>query len=81
MISLALPGRMGPPSFAEPWHAQAFAAVVTLSQAGRFTWTEWVPPLRRRSRARRNAKAKKVRRPTIGSGLRRLKGCSLSGIE
>ena len=45
MISLALPGRMGPPSFAEPWHAQAFAAVVTLSQAGRFTWTEWVNAL------------------------------------
>ena len=42
MIAFPLLGRTGPPSFAEPWHAQAFAAVVTLSQAGRFTWTEWV---------------------------------------
>jgi nitrile hydratase accessory protein len=42
MIPLALPGRAGPPSFAEPWHAQAFATAVALSKAGCFTWTEWV---------------------------------------
>ena len=28
--------------FKEPWEAKAFAIVVTLSQAGCFTWSEWV---------------------------------------
>ena len=28
--------------FKEPWEAKAFAIVVTLSQAGYFTWAEWV---------------------------------------
>ena len=28
--------------FKEPWEARAFALVVTLSQAGHFTWAEWV---------------------------------------
>lgn len=28
--------------FREPWEAKAFAIVVTLSQAGHFTWSEWV---------------------------------------
>lgn len=28
--------------FREPWEARAFALVVTLSQAGYFTWSEWV---------------------------------------
>ena len=28
--------------FKEPWEAKAFAIVVTLSQEGRFTWSEWV---------------------------------------
>jgi nitrile hydratase accessory protein len=30
------------PSFTEPWHAQAFAAAVAPSEAGFFTWSEWV---------------------------------------
>jgi nitrile hydratase accessory protein len=42
MIGPGLPGHAGTPSFVEPWHAQAFAAVVALNQAGRFTWAEWV---------------------------------------
>jgi nitrile hydratase accessory protein len=42
MIPLAFPGRDEGPSFAEPWHAQAFAAAVALSKAGFFTWSEWV---------------------------------------
>jgi nitrile hydratase accessory protein len=42
MIPFALPGRDGAPSFAEPWHAEAFAAAVALSKAGLFTWSEWV---------------------------------------
>ena len=42
MIVPDLPRRTGTPSFTEPWHAQAFAAVVTLNQAGCFTWAEWV---------------------------------------
>jgi nitrile hydratase accessory protein len=28
--------------FAAPWEARAFAIVVSLSQAGHFTWSEWV---------------------------------------
>ncbi len=29
-------------AFKEPWEAKAFAIVVTLSQTGHFTWSEWV---------------------------------------
>jgi nitrile hydratase accessory protein len=28
--------------FSQPWEAKAFAIIVTLSQAGYFTWSEWV---------------------------------------
>ncbi|MCW5625844.1 MAG: nitrile hydratase accessory protein [Burkholderiales bacterium] len=28
--------------FAEPWEAQVFSIIVTLSKAGHFTWAEWV---------------------------------------
>ena len=28
--------------FKEPWEARAFALIVSLSQAGYFTWSEWV---------------------------------------
>jgi nitrile hydratase accessory protein len=42
MIVPDLPGRAGTPNFTEPWHAQAFGAVVTLNRAGCFTWAEWV---------------------------------------
>ncbi len=28
-------------SFSEPWQAQAFAIVITLSNRGYFTWKEW----------------------------------------
>ena len=28
-------------AFSEPWEAQAFAIVVTLSDSGYFTWEEW----------------------------------------
>lgn len=31
----------GAPLFAEPWQAAAFALTVQLSEAGRFTWSEW----------------------------------------
>lgn len=30
------------PVFREPWEASAFAIVVKLSEAGHFTWSEWV---------------------------------------
>lgn len=30
-----------PPTFAEPWQAQAFALVIRLSDAGHFTRSEW----------------------------------------
>ena len=32
----------GDMAFKEPWEAKAFAIVVTLSQTGYFTWSEWV---------------------------------------
>ena len=28
--------------FAEPWEAKAFAIIVELSQAGHFSWSDWV---------------------------------------
>jgi nitrile hydratase accessory protein len=33
------------PVFAEPWHAEAFAIAVTLSEQGHFTWKEWAAAL------------------------------------
>lgn len=33
------------PVFAEPWHAQAFALAVRLSEQGHFTWSEWAQTL------------------------------------
>jgi nitrile hydratase accessory protein len=45
---MAKPGLLPPqphddegPVFAEPWHAQAFALAVQLSEQGLFTWAEW----------------------------------------
>lgn len=32
----------GDMAFRSPWEAKAFAIVVTLSQAGHFSWSEWV---------------------------------------
>jgi len=31
--------------FSEPWEAQAFAMVITLSDSGYFTWKEWTETL------------------------------------
>jgi nitrile hydratase accessory protein len=43
LLSHRLPvGGDGERTFAEPWEAKAFAIVVSLSQAGHFTWSEWV---------------------------------------
>jgi nitrile hydratase accessory protein len=41
----ALPRDQGGPVFNEPWEAQAFALAVRLSEAGCFTWSEWVTAL------------------------------------
>ncbi len=30
------------PVFQEPWHAQVFALTVSLNEAGRFSWADWV---------------------------------------
>ena len=30
------------PVFLEPWHAQVFALTVSLNEAGRFSWADWV---------------------------------------
>jgi nitrile hydratase accessory protein len=40
-----LPRDEGGPVFAEPWHAQAFALAVKLSEHGHFTWNEWAATL------------------------------------
>ncbi len=40
-----LPRDAGEPVFALPWHAQAFALAVTLSDRGVFTWAEWTAAL------------------------------------
>lgn len=40
-----LPRDEGGPVFAEPWHAQAFALAVKLSELGHFTWNEWAATL------------------------------------
>ena len=41
----ALPRDLEGPVFREPWEAQAFALAVHLSEAGYFTWAEWVAVL------------------------------------
>jgi nitrile hydratase accessory protein len=41
----SLPRDHGGPVFAEPWHAQAFALAVTLSDQGHFSWKEWADEL------------------------------------
>jgi nitrile hydratase accessory protein len=41
----ALPRDREGPVFNEPWEAQAFALAVRLSEAGCFTWSEWVTVL------------------------------------
>ena len=38
----ALPRDKDGPVFSEPWEAKAFALAVRLSEAGWFTWPEWV---------------------------------------
>jgi nitrile hydratase accessory protein len=38
----ALPRDEGGPVFKQPWEAKAFALAVRLSEAGCFTWPEWV---------------------------------------
>jgi len=40
-----LPRDADEPIFAEPWHAQAFALAVSLSERGCFTWAEWAAAL------------------------------------
>jgi len=43
LLCKSLPVRDDPNvAFAEPWEAKAFAIVVKLADAGRFTWQEWV---------------------------------------
>lgn len=41
----ALPRDQEGPVFNEQWEAQAFALAVRLSEAGRFTWSEWAAAL------------------------------------
>jgi len=38
----ALPRDQDGPVFNQPWEAKAFALAVRLSEAGYFTWPEWV---------------------------------------
>ncbi|QGY04023.1 nitrile hydratase accessory protein [Methylobacterium mesophilicum SR1.6/6] len=39
-----------PSAFAAPWEAQVFAMVVSLQEAGLFTWSEWAQRLGREIR-------------------------------
>ena len=39
-----------PSNFAAPWEAQVFALVVSLQEAGLFTWSEWTDRLGREIR-------------------------------
>jgi len=34
-----------PPTFAEPWQAEAFALTLKLHERGLFTWSEWAEAL------------------------------------
>ena len=40
-----LPRDEAGPVFAEPWQAQAFALVLSLHEAGRFSWPDWAAAL------------------------------------
>lgn len=40
-MTICTPDRPEPPPFSEPWHAQAFALTVHLSERGNYTWPEW----------------------------------------
>ena len=40
-----LPRDAAGPVFAEPWQAQAFALVLSLHEAGRFSWPDWAAAL------------------------------------
>ncbi|GJD57263.1 nitrile hydratase accessory protein [Methylobacterium dankookense] len=51
-MSLADPG-----PFAAPWEAQVFALVVSLRDAGLFTWSEWAQALGRAIRPEDDAEA------------------------
>lgn len=50
-----MPTHHDEPVFGEPWQAQAFAMVVSLHQAGLFTWTEWADELARQIGAAQRA--------------------------
>jgi nitrile hydratase accessory protein len=41
-MTVDTPGPPLEPLFNEPWEARAFALVVAMSQAGHFTWGQWV---------------------------------------
>lgn len=43
----ALPRDQAGPVFSQPWEAKAFALAIRLSEAGFFTWPEWVGALSR----------------------------------
>jgi nitrile hydratase accessory protein len=45
-------------TFAAPWEARAFAIVVSLAEAGRFTWAEWVATFSREVAAAEAAAAR-----------------------
>jgi nitrile hydratase accessory protein len=47
----ALPRDEDGPVFSQPWEAKAFALAVRLSEAGVFTWPEWVSALSREIKA------------------------------
>ena len=40
-MTKAIPAAFADPAFLEPWHAQAFALTVHLSERGAFSWPDW----------------------------------------
>jgi len=46
-----LPRDKNGPVFSQPWEAKAFALAIRLSEAGVFTWPEWVSALSREIKA------------------------------
>lgn len=71
----ALPRDNDGPVFNQPWEARAFALAVRLSEAGWFTWTEWVDIFSRQIQA-----AQRQGDPDLGDTYYRHWLCALERI-
>lgn len=65
LLDRTLPGRDGPsPVFAAPWEAKAFAMIVSLADAGYFSWSDWVDCFSREVAAATAAEARGAKAKT-----------------